>query len=86
VLSDTGLEIYFVGFAVTEILQFGASSMQVARRLQAMIVHLMKVLPEARQPALLDELASLRGSVLREFPDAQDRARAQIGDLQGLGS
>jgi uncharacterized membrane protein len=78
--------IDFVGLAVTEIRQFGASSMQVARRLQAMIEHLSKVLPEARQAALRDELALLQRSIQRVFPDEQDRARAQIGDLQGLGS
>ena len=78
--------IDFVGLAVTEIRQFGASSMQVARRLQAMIEHLSKVLPEARKAALRQELALLQGSIQRAFPDAQDRARAQIGDLQGLGS
>jgi uncharacterized membrane protein len=78
--------IDFVGLAVTEIRQFGASSMQVARRLQAMIEHLSKVLPEARQAALRHELALLQRSIQRVFPDEQDRARAQIGDLQGLGS
>ncbi|HTO08797.1 MAG TPA: DUF2254 domain-containing protein [Myxococcota bacterium] len=78
--------IDFVGLAVTEIRHFGASSMQVARRLQAMIDHLLKVLPEARKAALRDELALLRGSVQRVFPDEQDRALAQVGDLQGLGS
>ncbi|HTO54301.1 MAG TPA: DUF2254 domain-containing protein [Myxococcota bacterium] len=76
----------FVGLAVTEIRHFGASSMQVARRLQAMIEHLTKVLPEARQAALRGELALLQASIPRVFPDAQDRARAQTGDLQGLGS
>jgi uncharacterized membrane protein len=76
----------FVRLAVTEIRQFGASSMQVARRLLAMIEHLSKVLPEARKPALREELALLQGSIQRVFPDEQDRARAQIGDLQGLGS
>ena len=78
--------IDFVGLAVTEIRQFGAGSMQVARRLQAMIEHLSTVLPEARKPALREELNLLERSIQRDFPDEQDRARAQKGDLQGLGS
>ena len=78
--------IDFVSLAVTEIRHFGASSMQVARRLQAMIEHLLRVLPEARQAALRQELALLQRSIERMFPDEEDRAHARIGDLQGLGS
>jgi uncharacterized membrane protein len=78
--------IDFVTLAVTEIRHFGASSMQVARRLEAMIEHLVTALPEARRPALRNELSLLRRSTQRNFPDDEDRARAQTGDLQGLGS
>jgi uncharacterized membrane protein len=78
--------IDFVGLAVTEIRHFGASSMQVARRLRAMIEHLLTVLPEARKAALQQELTLLQRSIQRMFPDEEDRARAQIGDLQGIGS
>ncbi len=78
--------IDFVGLAVTEIRHFGATSMQVARRLQAMIEHLLNVLPEARKAALHQELTLLQRSIQRTFPDEEDRAHAQVGDLQGLGS
>jgi uncharacterized membrane protein len=78
--------IDFVGLAVTEIRHFGATSIQVARRLQAMIEHLLKVLPEARKPVLQQELALLQRSIRRTFPDEEDRADARVGDLQGLGS
>jgi len=78
--------IDFVSLAVTEIRHFGAGSIQVARRLQAMIEHLLKVLPEARKPALQQELTLLQRSIQRTFPDQEDRADAQVGDLQGLGS
>ena len=60
--------------------------MQVARRLQAMIEHLLNVLPEARKAALQQELTLLQRSIQRMFPDEEDRARALIGDLQGIGS
>jgi len=76
----------FVSLAVTEIRHFGASSIQVARRLQAMIEHLLKVLPEARKAALQQELDLLQQAIERLFPDEVDRARAHIGDLQGIGS
>jgi hypothetical protein len=48
--------------------------------------HLLKVLPEARKAALQQELTLLQHSIQRSFPDEEDRARAQIGDLQGIGS
>jgi uncharacterized membrane protein len=78
--------IDFVTLAVTEIRHFGASSMQVARRLQAMIEHLLRVLPDARKPALRQELSLLQRAIERNFPDDEDRARAQVSDFQGIGS
>ena len=51
-----------------------------------MIEHLLNVLPEARKAALQQELTLLQRSIQRMFPDEEDRARALIGDLQGIGS
>jgi hypothetical protein len=51
-----------------------------------MIEHLLKALPEARKAALQQELTLLQRSIQRTFPDEEDRADAQVGDLQGLGS
>ncbi len=76
----------FVSLAVTEIRHFGASSMQVARRLQAMLEHLLSVLPEACHAALQQELSLLRCAIKRHFPDDVDRTQAQVGDFQGIGS
>lgn len=78
--------IDFVGLAVTEIRHFGASSMQVASRLQALLEHLVQVLPDSRKAALQQELSLLRRAVQRSFPDDEDRTRAQTGDFQGIGS
>ena len=75
----------FVSLAVTEIRHFGGSAMQVARRLQALLEHLLKVLPEARKTALRQELHLLQRAIERNFPDAEDRADAAVGDLQGIG-
>lgn len=76
----------FVSLAVTETRHFGANSLQVARRLRAMLDHLLRVLPDARKAALQQELALLQRAIERNFPDEEDRAHARIGDFQGVGS
>ena len=78
--------IDYVSLAVTEIRHFGASSMQVSRRLQPMIEDLLSILPDARKAALRQELSLLRRAIQRNFPDEEDRARAEVGDFQGIGS
>jgi uncharacterized membrane protein len=75
----------FVALAVSEIRLFGAACIQVPRRLRAMLEHLIAVLPEARAPALRQELASLQSAVERNYADAEDQRRAQTGDRQGIG-
>ena len=74
-----------VALAVTEVRQYGASSTQVARRLRAMLEHLVDRLPPARTLALQRELALLEQTVSRCFPEMEDRRRANTGDFQGLG-
>ncbi|HJS56860.1 MAG TPA: DUF2254 domain-containing protein [Vicinamibacteria bacterium] len=75
----------FVDLAATEIRHFGATSIQVARRQRAMLEDLITALPSARHPPLHEELRLLRSSAERAFSDAEDRARAELGDAQGLG-
>ena len=75
----------FVALATNEIRLFGANSIQVARRLYAMLEHLASALPEPRRPLLREELAMLQRAVERAFPDERDRSRAHTGDLQGIG-
>lgn len=74
-----------VDLAVTEVRQYGATSIQVVRRLRAMLEHLVDRLPATRGPALHRELALLEQTVARTFADPEDRVRANKGDLQGLG-
>ena len=76
----------FVSLAVTEFRHYGGSSIQVSRRLQAMLEHLLDVLPEARKMALQQEVSLLHCAIQRNFPDVEDRTSAQVGDLQGIGS
>ena len=75
----------FVDLAVTEIRHFGAGSIQVVRRLRAMLEDLIAVLPPQRRPPLQAELERLQRSAERAFVDPDDRARAAQGDSQGLG-
>jgi uncharacterized membrane protein len=75
----------FVMLAVSEVRQFGAGSLQVNRRLRAMLKRLIEVLPEARHPPLEEELALLGSAIQREFDDEEDRKRASVADYQGVG-
>jgi uncharacterized membrane protein len=76
----------FVQLAVTEIRQFGGASMQIARRLRAMLENLVQAVPEERAVVLRQELELLRRSVQRFFAEPEDRAMAVIGDFQGVGA
>jgi uncharacterized membrane protein len=75
----------FVRLAVTEIRQYGRDSVQVMRRLRAMLENLIETLPERRAPVLRVELRLLDTSTKRTFPDADDQTLARTSDLQGLG-
>jgi uncharacterized membrane protein len=76
----------FVQLAVTEIRHFGGASIQVARRLRAMLENLIATLPEHRAGVLRQELSLLHRSAERFFSEPEDRALAQVGDSQGVGS
>jgi uncharacterized membrane protein len=75
----------YVLMAVSEIRQYGGASLQVDRRLRALLDHLIEALPEARRPPLLEELRLLESCVSRGFSDAEDSRRAKVDDYQGLG-
>lgn len=75
----------YVVLATAEIRQFGLGSLQVHRRLRAMLVHLAATLPAERRPALEAELASLSLADERGFGDEGDRHRAGEADYQGVG-
>ena len=75
----------YVMLAVSEIRQYGAGSIQVDRRMRAMLEHLIRELPAARRPPLEEELALLGNAVERGFWDEADRRRAQVADYQGVG-
>jgi len=75
----------FVHLAVTEIRQYGRESIQIMRRLRAMLENLIQTLPRRRAPLLQLELNLLVSSSKRMFPDVDDQALAKTADLQGMG-
>jgi uncharacterized membrane protein len=75
----------FVRLAVTEIRHFGGESIQVARRLRAMLENLIQTAPESRAALLRQELSLLRRSAERFFIEPEDRVLAEVSDFQGVG-
>jgi uncharacterized membrane protein len=75
----------YVYLAVTEIRQFGGGSIQITRRLRAMLENLIQTLPEERTALLRQELVLLHRSAERFFKEPEDLALADVSDLQGVG-
>ncbi len=75
----------YVYLAVTEIRHFGGTSIQVARRLRAMLENLIQTVTDERAALLSLELELLHRSAENRFSEPEDRALADISDLQGVG-
>lgn len=75
----------FVHLSCREIRHYGSESVQVARRLRAMIENVMQSLPEVRQPVLQQELDLLDRTLSRQYQSPEDLALARVADTQGLG-
>lgn len=75
----------FVHLAFSEIRACGSSSLQIVRRLRAMIDNLVQTLPPHRRPALVRELGLLDKEVVKHFVYEEELALARIADTQGLG-
>jgi uncharacterized membrane protein len=74
-----------VRLALDEICFCGATSMQVMRRMNALIGDLIPLVPEKRLMALRYWQGHLRATVLRSFTDEEERLDASKEDRQGLG-
>jgi len=75
----------FVSLAITEIRQFGRGSIQVVRRMRAMLENLIEVVPPQRAALLRAELELLGRGVEHDFRDPEDRVRAASADSLGVG-
>jgi uncharacterized membrane protein len=75
----------YLALGVTEIREYGATSMQVNRRMRAMLEELRDAARPEHRAAVEDELRRLDESIARTFPDGFDRAFAGRSDRQGIG-
>jgi uncharacterized membrane protein len=75
----------YLALGVTEIREYGSTSIQVMRRLRAMLEELRgEVLPEHRD-AVGEELTRLNATVAQSFGDSIDLESARIADPLGIG-
>ncbi|CAL9331977.1 DUF2254 domain-containing protein [Streptomyces sp. enrichment culture] len=84
VVPGRGWEEY-LELGVTEVREYGVGSLQVCRRLRALLDGLLAGVPEARRPAVRRQLALLDDAVEREYPEGFRRTLARTGDRQGIG-
>jgi uncharacterized membrane protein len=75
----------FLRLAFDEIRFCGATSVQVMRRMRALINDLIASLPAERRPALEHQLRRLDSTITRTFADNEEKLEASIEDRQGLG-
>jgi uncharacterized membrane protein len=76
----------FLGLAFDEIRFYGATSIQVMRRMMALVSELLSIMPEERHPALRRWRERLQSTVVNAFRDKEDILDASCEDRQGLGS
>ena len=75
----------FLVLAFDEIRYCGANSIQVMRRMRALIQDLIDHVPSERTPALRRYLERVDNGIRRTFDDLDDRSDAFVEDRQGLG-
>ncbi len=75
----------FVHISCNEIRTCGAGSVQIARRMRALLDNLVLSLPEYRHAALRLELDLLDRMLQKRYELPEDLALARIADTQGLG-
>ena len=75
----------YIILAFEEIRFYGATSVQVIRRMNALISDLILALPQERHPPLQQYKQKLKATIANAFENAEDRRQASIEDRQGLG-
>lgn len=75
----------YLQLAVSEIRDYGATSLQICRRLRALLDGLLESLPPVHHPEVRAQLDLLDASVERAFPDPARRSVARMADSQGVG-
>lgn len=75
----------FLRLAFDEIRYCGAHSVQVMRRMKALVNDLSSRLPENRRAALRHWEERLQTTIARSFEDTEEKQEASVEDRQGLG-
>ena len=75
----------FVTLGLTEIREYGATSVQITRRLRALLEELLRTVRPEHRPAVEEELRRLDASVAEAWRDTVDLDRASVADSQGIG-
>ena len=75
----------YLTLAVTEIREYGSSTIQVTRRLTAMLEALRESVRPEYRPTVDAELARLVATVATGFAGSVDKDLASAGDRQGIG-
>jgi len=75
----------FLLLAFDEIASYGAQSVQVMRRMKALVNDLTSRLPDNRHAALHYWEKRLQSTIARSFEDMEEKQEASVEDRQGLG-
>jgi uncharacterized membrane protein len=75
----------FLMLSLDEIRSYGANSVQVMRRMIALVDNLLVTLPEERRTDVRHWRERLQGTIARSFADSEEKDEASVGDRQGLG-
>jgi uncharacterized membrane protein len=75
----------FLHLGFEEILSYGAKSVQIMRRMKALVADLLAVLPPERHAAVRYWRERLHNSIGRSFEDTEEKISASAEDRQGLG-
>jgi uncharacterized membrane protein len=75
----------FLRLALDEVRCYGGNSVQVMRRMKALIKNLLVALPDRRHEALHHWEQRLHDTIRRSFADAEEKQDASVADRQGLG-
>ena len=75
----------YLTLGVTEIREYGSGSIQVMRRLRALLEDLQEAVRPENRPAVDAEIAKLDLTLAVGFADSVDKDQAQVPDRQGIG-
>jgi uncharacterized membrane protein len=75
----------YLRLSLDEIRMYGAQSIQVMRRMRALLASLSEVVPSQRLPAVRRWERRLEESIAQSFTNAEERRDAWVEDRQGLG-